>query len=113
MSVAPGETVLALKHLQDFKRYGSVTVAGNGRILSFEEKKPMAEGLINGGTYCITRVGFLSRNFPEKFSFEKDYLEAFVPEGIFFAYQSNGYFIDIGMPEDYEKAQRDFKELFP
>jgi len=106
------EVILALKHLNNFERYGSVTINEHQQILSFEEKKPMAEGLINGGIYCIDRKAFLSRNFPQKFSFEKDYLEAFVAEGIFFAHQSKSYFIDIGVPDDYERAQNDFKDFF-
>ena len=28
------------------------------------------------------------------------------------AYFSNSYFIDIGIPEDYSKAQIDFKNIF-
>jgi D-glycero-alpha-D-manno-heptose 1-phosphate guanylyltransferase len=106
------EAVIALKYLENFERYGSVTTGSDGYILSFEEKKPMQEGLINGGIYLISRKRFLDRHFPQKFSFEKDYLEAFVKEPVFFAYQSNGYFIDIGVPDDYERAQHDFKALF-
>ncbi len=107
------ETILALKHLENFERYGSVTASSNGRILSFEEKKPMAAGFINGGIYLIRREDFLARAFPQKFSFEQDYLEAFIGEGVFRAHKSNGYFIDIGVPDDYEKAQHDFINLFP
>ena len=48
----------------------------------------------------------------EKFSFEKDILEANVSKLPFYAFQSDGYFIDIGIPEDYKKAQADFISRF-
>lgn len=105
--------IISLRHLENFDRYGSVTVDRDGKILSFEEKKPMPEGYINGGIYLLHQASFLEKTFPEKFSFEKDFLEAFVEEGIFQAYKSSGYFIDIGVPVDYEKAQEDFKNMFP
>ncbi len=113
MQVIDAATVITLKHLHNFDRYGSVTVDENDVILSFEEKKPMPEGFINGGIYCIDRKQFLNVHFPEKFSFEKDYLETFVAHGLFKAYRSEGYFIDIGVPADYEKAQHDFKDFLP
>ena len=103
------ETTLALKQMQAFDRYGTVKIEhSTGRILRFAEKQQRAEGLINGGIYCIHRERFLSRPLPEKFSFEKEYLEAFVDEGCYFGLPSDSYFIDIGIPEDYERAQTDF-----
>lgn len=108
------ETMLALKALRDFDRYGTVSLntAGN-RIAAFREKQPMAEGLINGGIYCIDRKAFMKRRLPTRFSFEKEYLEACVQEGAFAAYRSDGYFIDIGVPDDFGRAQSDFQTLFP
>lgn len=111
---ADAETALALKSMRDFERYGTVEIEkGTNRILRFAEKQPRAEGLINGGIYCIHRERFLSRALPQKFSFEKDYLERFVQEGAFFGQASDGYFIDIGIPEDYDRAQSDFAAGFP
>jgi D-glycero-alpha-D-manno-heptose 1-phosphate guanylyltransferase len=46
---------------------------------------------------------------PEKFSFEKDYLEKFCEGGKFFGSIQDEYFIDIGIPADYQKAQHDLK----
>lgn len=106
------ETALALKPMHSFERYGTVEVdESTGRILRFAEKQPRTEGLINGGIYCIHRHQFLARTLPQKFSFEKDYLEAFVREGHFFGQPSDAYFIDIGIPEDFARAQSDFVEV--
>ena len=104
-------TTLALKSMRQFDRYGVVNVDEEGRITSFEEKQYKDEGLINGGVYLINREAFLQKQLPEKFSFEKDYLEAFVSEGNFYGYSSDGYFIDIGIPTDYKQAQEDFKTV--
>ncbi len=106
------ETSIALKPLRNFERYGSVERAADGIIKGFQEKMPCQEGMINGGVYCIQRKAFLKRRFAEHFSFEKDYLEANVSEGIFQSFEGEGYFIDIGVPEDYERAQQDFPNLF-
>lgn len=106
------ETTIALKALRNFERYGTVARDASGRIVAFQEKAPRAEGYINGGVYCIRRERFLQRGFPEQFSFEKDYLERFVGEGKFCGYESGRYFIDIGVPDDYEQAQHDFLRLF-
>lgn len=107
------EVSLALKHLHNFERYGSVSIDGNKCITAFAEKTPKKEGLINGGIYLLNTAPFLAKPFPSKFSFEKDYLEDNVRQGMFYGFESNGYFIDIGIPEDYDKAQHDFQNLFP
>ena len=103
------ECTLALKPMQNFDRYGVVEIDDNEKITSFKEKEFYADGMINGGMYVLDRDKFLLRSFPEKFSFEKDYLEAFCTEGKFYASIQNGYFIDIGIPEDYQKAQLELK----
>lgn len=106
------ETSLALKSMRNFERYGVVHTNEQKIVTSFEEKQYREKGDINGGVYYIHRQNFLDRNLNEKFSLEKEYLEAFVNEHKFYGYQSDGYFIDIGIPEDYYKAADDFKKLF-
>ena len=97
---------LALKPMRDFNRYGEVTCDDNGRITAFHEKQPCAAGLINGGVYLLRRdaLGAL----PEKFSLEKEFFEPLAAEGRLAGFRSEGYFIDIGIPADYARAQRDF-----
>lgn len=106
------ETTLALKKMHQFDRYGIVNTSSAGIITAFEEKQYREEGMINGGVYFINREAFLKRPLAEKFSFEKDYLERFTSQNKFYGYLSDSYFIDIGIPADYEKAQVDFKTIF-
>ena len=103
------ECTMALKLMKDFDRYGVVEKDEENRILSFREKRYFEEGTINGGLYILDRNAFMSRELPAKFSFEKDYLENFFAEGRFFGSIQPGYFIDIGIPEDFNKAQTDLK----
>ena len=97
---------LALKPLRDFDRYGEVTLDDQGRITAFREKRPCAEGLINGGVYLLQREALAA--LPAKFSLEKDFFEPRAETGCLAGFRSEGYFIDIGIPADYARAQRDF-----
>lgn len=100
------ECTLALKEMQDFDRYGVVeTEDETGLVTGFKEKQHYKSGYINGGAYLLNKADFLQRNFPEKFSFEKDYLEKYFREKKFYGAADPGFFIDIGIPEDYERAQ--------
>ncbi len=98
---------ICLKSMQQFDRYGVVKMDTSNCITSFEEKKWIEEGLINGGVYAIDRDKFLAQPFAEKFSMEKDYLELLVGEGHFYGLVQDAYFIDIGIPEDFERAQKE------
>lgn len=90
---------IAVKEMENFDRYGSLVIENN-KIIKFEEKKAMSKGKINGGIYLIKKNIFQGIE-EESFSFEKEILENEKTEK--YAYESNGYFIDIGIPEDYYK----------
>jgi D-glycero-alpha-D-manno-heptose 1-phosphate guanylyltransferase len=106
------DCTIALKPMQIADRYGLVNMNDESQIVGFEEKKVGASGLINGGVYCIFRNSFLNIPFPQKFSFEKDYLEKMINERDMIGYVSDKYFIDIGIPEDYARAQTEIPALF-
>ena len=95
---------LALKDLRNFDRYGAV-VFSDGLVRGFYEKQSCREGLINGGVYAIDRSRLDLSSLPEKFSFEKEVLEPGAAIGEIGGWVSGAYFIDIGIPEDYELAQ--------
>lgn len=102
------ECTLALKPMSAFDRYGVVTLDANQNVTKFLEKKYFDKGNINGGVYLLQKEGFSNKSFPEKFSFEKDYLEKHYNTGLFKGSIHDGYFIDIGIPQDFQKAQIDF-----
>lgn len=103
------DCTLALKPMENFDRYGVVVLDEDQSILSFQEKKYYAKGLINGGVYLLNKNSFLKEAMPEKFSFETDYLQKLYPNRKFYGVIQEGYFIDIGIPGDYQKAQNDLK----
>lgn len=102
------EITLALKPMTDFDRYGSVEIDNNNRILKFKEKQHLLKGLINGGVYLINKNIFDYLELSEVFSFEKEILEAKTSELEIYGLPFENYFIDIGIPSDFEKANIDF-----
>ncbi len=106
---------IACKEMVDFDRYGEVIFDENKRIQSFEEKKFVHKGFINGGIYYLPKNVFENYALEKKFSLEKDFFEVYMHELSIQAFLSDAYFLDIGIPEDYEQAQKDFsgkKALF-
>lgn len=107
----PGAVILAAKRMYDFSRYGGLALEG-ARVTAFREKAPCQEGLINGGVYLLAKTAL--EGFPEaQFSMETDVLEPFAAAGRVLAVEQSGYFIDIGIPEDYATAQETMKALAP
>jgi D-glycero-alpha-D-manno-heptose 1-phosphate guanylyltransferase len=102
------ECTLALKPLTNFSRYGTVEINRQLAITKFNEKQYCESGLINGGIYAVNTQALLNKNLADSFSFEKDYLEKYIAQQKFYGFESDGYFIDIGVPEDYLK----FKEYY-
>jgi D-glycero-alpha-D-manno-heptose 1-phosphate guanylyltransferase len=96
---------LSLKPMKNFDRYGVVELNNDYSIRRFKEKQRYEQGLINGGVYALKIGKFLNEDLPEKFSFEKDYLEALYIKRRMYGVIQDKYFIDIGIPEDYERAQ--------
>ena len=104
------DLIVSMRRMYEFDRYGLVEINESNRIISFQEKKYCPEGLINGGIYIVSSK-LIKQIFPEvkSFSFEKNFLEQYVKQLNFIGIEQAGYFIDIGIPEDFEKANRDLK----
>ncbi|MCX6326789.1 MAG: nucleotidyltransferase family protein [Bacteroidia bacterium] len=95
---------IALKRMQNFYRYGSVECHEN-TIIKFNEKKICSDGLINGGIYLVNRQFFESKPLPEVFSLENEILEKEAGSSILKGFVFDNLFIDIGLPEDYHRAE--------
>lgn len=99
---------LAGKQMSNFDRYGTIDISEDGTISAFNEKMPKAEGVINGGIYCLNTN--VLDTIPEKsFSIETDFLEPNAGTGKIKAMVFHDYFKDIGTPEDYEQFEKDHK----
>lgn len=108
-SLKKAEISIALKLLTDFDRYGNVQTDKDEKIIAFSEKQPCRQGQINGGIYLINRDTIMMKTGKEKFSFETDVLQKYADSSSLYGFICSGYFIDIGIPEDYAKANIDFK----
>jgi len=94
---------VALREVPDTARYGRVVVEGD-RIASFDASGTAQPGLINVGVYLFAD-NILATGQPPVFSFERDFLEREIGRLRPLAFRAEGYFIDIGVPEDYLRAQ--------
>lgn len=105
------DCTLALRKVDDAARYGTIVLGSENIIETFKEKDNIEQaGLINGGVYILNReVYFNKTDEVAPFSIEKDFYEKKIKELQIFGFEYDGYFIDIGIPEDYKKAQDDFK----
>ena len=96
---------ILIKTLENPIRYGLVEINRDRKIIKFYQDKNARSGLINLGSYLFNKNFFNKlTHLPKKFSFEHEILmnHNFLNE--FYTFESPGIFIDIGVPEDYYKA---------
>lgn len=103
---------MVTRWVDDAARYGRCVVEGD-RIVVFGEKSGSGPGLINAGVYALRRDLFKPFDLPESFSFETDFVARHLPELRPLAHRSDGYFIDIGVPDDYRRAQIELPAQVP
>lgn len=104
---------IASRKIEDISRYGAILKDESGRILRWNEKmsSDQAEaprlGEINGGIYVMQKS--LIEKIPEgKQSLENDCIPVWLEDGLYLqAVPSDGYFMDIGIPEDYAQFKED------
>jgi len=99
------DITLSLKPMKDFERYGFVETDSNGQVLSLKEKKYRNYGEIDGGVYLINRNIFNSLEIRKKFSFN-DFIMNNLSNLKVGSLLFDELFIDIGIPEDYDKAYK-------
>ncbi len=102
---------LSLKPVFNQDRYGAVQIEGD-KITSLTEKKFLASGFINAGVSILTPEIFEGKLQGDVFSYEKDLFEKKAASHFLHGFVQDEYFIDIGIPEDYEKAQREIPRRF-
>lgn len=104
-TVASGRRLgILTREVDDAARYGRCELKA-GTVVAFGEKAGAGPGLINAGTYCLHRDVFADHIGPARFSFERDFIEPHLDRLQPHGETVTGYFIDIGVPEDLERAQ--------
>jgi D-glycero-alpha-D-manno-heptose 1-phosphate guanylyltransferase len=102
--------IIVARAVPDTMRYGRLSTTGR-RVTGFVRKGAAGAGLINAGCYVFPRA--FDRDFPsdEAFSLEGDFLESAVARMPIHFFVSSGDFIDIGVPDDYERAQSELARV--
>lgn len=98
-------SVVVVQAVADVTRYGSVTLARDGRITRFLEKGVRGgPGLINAGVYLLRKQ--IVRDLPAgtAISLEREVFPRLLDRGVY-GLVCTGLFIDIGIPDDFKRAQ--------
>lgn len=96
--------VIVARHVPNTNRYGRLQTDG-GRVTGYHEKSLGGSGLINAGCYLFNRGQLDEFDLNEPFSLETDYFARVLSKGLFDVFTTKGQFIDIGIPEDFLRAQ--------
>jgi D,D-heptose 1,7-bisphosphate phosphatase len=100
---------ILLRQMPDASRSGVVTL-DNDRITSFRERpSPGTPGVINSGVYLFRRA--LLNSLGPDCSLEADVLPALAAAGSLRGTIAKGYFRDIGVPEDLDRADTELDAL--
>jgi len=99
-------TRMALRYVNDCARYGRVQLADDNRVIGFCESGHLGAGLINAGVY-VQRLAPLDSYGAAPFSFETDYLAKLNSAWPIQGQVKDGYFVDMGIPEDLARARHD------
>lgn len=106
----PSEAAMVLRRVKDVSRYGSV-LCEDGRVTGFLEKGAGGPGLVNAGIYILEPAVFSRYTLSEKFSIERDLWQRYNEKMRLRAYETEAYFIDIGVPQDYARANAEMAKL--
>ena len=96
--------IIVGRAVPDTGRYGRLLIADE-RVTGFTEKGVVGPGLINAGCYVFDRGQLDGFTLNEAFSLEADFLTDAVCQMPVDVFVTEGLFIDIGIPEDYTRAQ--------
>jgi D-glycero-alpha-D-manno-heptose 1-phosphate guanylyltransferase len=96
----PGTATMSLAFVKDRGRYGGVEINENGRVMHFQKEGTDIPGLINGGIYLINRD--IINYIPEgPVSLEGQVLPLLKRDHLLYGKAFEGFFLDMGIPEDY------------
>lgn len=121
------DMTIASREIEDISRYGAIVKDTDGRVLRWNEKQSGSgetmpdsaetlarseetapkRGEINGGIY-VMKKSLIEKIPVGKQSLENDCIPVWLSHSVkIHALPSDGYFMDIGVPEDYRRFQAD------
>ena len=99
------DLIMVVWKMEEAGRYGCVSRDGD-LLTGFQEKKEGATGWINAGIYLCRRSVIEAIPAGRAVSFEREVFPALCAKGRCHVLETTGTFIDIGVPEDYARAQQ-------
>lgn len=99
-----GVPMMLARHVDDTSRYGRLHVR-EGQVVGLLEKGCSGPGLINAGVYVLPLNELAQQPIAPPFSFEVDVLMPRLAMRPYDLVVAEGLFIDIGLPDDYRRAQ--------
>jgi D-glycero-alpha-D-manno-heptose 1-phosphate guanylyltransferase len=100
--------IIIARKIENTSRYGTLLLKENS-VIGFNEKSIDGPGMINAGCYVLKRNQLSMYQSDVAFSLEQDYLAKEVSKSTFDVFITKGKFIDIGVPDDYMRAQFELK----
>jgi mannose-1-phosphate guanylyltransferase len=91
-------------------RFGAVELDNENKVVSFIEKprrQPSGEVWVNAGVYVLAPTIFAKIAKGKRTSLEQDLFPKLMREGAISGYRHEGYWADVGTPEDYLSVQKD------
>lgn len=107
-AAAGAKLTIGLRDMPDCSRYGEVEFDANKRITAFTYPGRSQAGWISTGTYVVSPDVFDGASLPDAFSFEADFQKPYCASIPMHAHALGGYFIDIGVPSDYARANAEY-----
>jgi D-glycero-alpha-D-manno-heptose 1-phosphate guanylyltransferase len=104
---------MALRKVDNCARYGQVSLNAQNYVAEFNYPGAPESGLISTGGYIATPDLFANITLPEQFSFEHDFIKPQCSRMPIAGYVTDSYFIDIGIAEDFERAQAELPPRVP
>ncbi len=105
---AGSDVTLAVREIEDASRYGVVEIEGTLVTEFLERPRLPGSGLVNAGVYRVSNRIFAC--LEPKCSFERDTLPKLAAAGRVQGHLRQGYFIDIGVNETYERSQTEIPQ---
>jgi len=101
---------IGTKRRTESVQFGVVEAAANGQIMEYKEK-PNLDYLVSMGVYVFSPSvrDYIPRS--EKFDFPDLVQRLLNDKQRVLAYESDAYWLDIGRPDDYQRANEDFPKM--
>lgn len=101
---------MVLARVEDVARFGAVQIKADSRVESFTEKGMRSgPGWINAGIYLLPTSRIREISIGQFVSLEREIIPHIIADGLY-GYQCTGPFIDIGVPDEYQRAQKFFSD---